>query len=361
LNLPVRKKEKGRRLTSAHTPSATSRRQFLQSTGKAALLSPALLIAPTVLARTANTATNLQALVNETYVRYKDVRDGNNANYIPYLATIPTHLFGIAIATPDGQCFTAGDTQHQFPIESISKLFTAALVMQESGPEVLKQKIGAEATGLPFNAAMAVELHEGKPLNPFVNAGAIATASLVTANTPQQRWDKIRNNMHRFAERSLSFNEAVYTSESTTNTHNRAIAWLLQSYGYMYSDPEQALDIYTKQCSVNIHTTDLATMGSVLINQGVHPVTGTPLINKDYLPFLLAEMATSGMYDASGTWMYEVGIPAKSGVGGGLLAISPGRYAIAAFSPPLDQFGNSVRAQLAIRHIARTLQLNIYL
>lgn len=348
-------------MTSAHTPSAISRRQFLQCTGKAALLSPALFAAPTALARTADTTTNLQTLVNEVFTRFKDVHDGNNADYIPYLANVPAHLFGVAIATPDGRCFTAGDAQYQFPIESISKLFTAALVMQESGPAVLKQKIGAEATGLPFNAAMAIELHQGKPLNPFVNAGAIATTSLVTAQNPQQRRDKILANMGRFAGRDLSLNDAVFASESSTNTHNRAIAWLLQSYGYMYSDPEQALDAYTRQCSINIHATDLAIMGSVLINQGRHPITGIQVINKEHIPFLLAEMATSGMYDASGTWMYEVGIPAKSGVGGGLLAISPGRYAIAAFSPPLDQFGNSVRAQLAIRHIARILHLNIYL
>jgi glutaminase len=303
---------------------------------------------------------DVQTLVNETHARYKNVREGNNASYIPYLAQVPSHLFGIAIATPDGQVFQAGDTSHLFPIESISKLFTAALVMNEAGPEVLQQKIGAEPTGQAFNSVMAIELHGGKPLNPFVNAGAIATTSLVQATNGEARWHNILENMRAFAGRPLSLNEAVYQSEAASNNHNRGIAWLLHSYGYMYSAPEQALDAYTRQCSVNVTTQDLAMMGAVLINQGRHPVTGANIIDRQHLPYLLAEMAANGMYDASGTWMYEVGVPAKSGVGGGILAIAPGRYAIAAFSPPLDTIGNSVRAQLAVKHIAKALELNIY-
>ncbi|MFI5022753.1 MAG: glutaminase A [Alphaproteobacteria bacterium] len=286
--------------------------------------------------------------------------DGKNADYIPYLATVPSHLFGIAVVTPKGKVIEAGDTNYAFAIESIAKVFTLALVMSESGPDVVKQKLGANATGLPFNSVIALELHNGNPLSPLVNAGAMATVSLVKASSADERWQKISANMDGFADAKLPLNQDVFKSESDTNQHNRAIAYLLKSAGYMYSDPMEACDIYTRECSIGITPRNLAIMAGTLANGGVNPVSGKRLLEMAYVPKILAEMAVEGLYDTSGAWQYDVGLPAKSGVGGGIMAVSPGNWAIAAFSPPLDGAGNSVRSQLAIAWIAAELKANIY-
>jgi glutaminase len=254
----------------------------------------------------------------------------------------------------------AGDTNYAFAIESIAKVFTLALVMSESGPEIVKQKLGADATGLPFNSVMALELHKGNPLSPLVNAGAMATVSLVKASSPDERWQKISANIDAFADAKLQLNEEVFKSESDTNQHNRAIAYLLQSAGYMYSDPMEACDIYTRECSIGITPRNLGVMAGTLANGGVNPLSGKRLLEKSYVPKILAEMAMEGLYDTSGEWQYDVGLPAKSGVGGGIMAISPGNWAIGAFSPPLDGAGNSVRSQRAIAWIADQLKANIY-
>ena len=302
----------------------------------------------------------LKQLMDDAHARFASVTDGKNADYIPYLAGVPSHLFGIAVATPDGKVIETGDADYAFAIESIAKVFTLALVMSESGPAVVKQKLGANATGLPFNSVMALELHKGTPLSPLVNAGAMATVSLVKADSPTERWHKISANLDAFANAELPFNNDVFKSESDTNQHNRAIAYLLQSAGYMYSDPMEACDIYTRECSVGITAKDLAVMAGTLANGGVNPVSGRRLLDEAHVPKILAEMAVEGLYDTSGAWQYDVGLPAKSGVGGGIMAISPGNWAIAAFSPPLDGAGNSVRAQLAIAWIADQLKANIY-
>lgn len=302
----------------------------------------------------------LQDLVNAAHARFSAVTDGKNADYIPYLATVPSNLFGIAIVTPDGKVIEVGDTSYAFAIESVSKVFTLALVMGEIGPDVIAQKLGTNSTGLPFNSVMALELHNDNPISPLVNAGAMATVSLVQAASPTERWTKISENMNDFATTALSLNQEVYKSESDTNQHNRGIAYLLQNAGYMYSDPMEACDIYTKQCSIGVTTKELAVMAGALANGGINPVSKKKLIEDSYVPKILAEMAVEGLYDTSGQWQYDVGLPAKSGVGGGIMAISPGNFAIAAFSPPLDKAGNSVRAQLAISWIASQLQANIY-
>jgi glutaminase len=302
----------------------------------------------------------LRQLVNDAHARFASETKGKNANYIPYLATVPSHLFGIAMVTPNGKVIEAGDTNYAFAIESIAKVFTLALVMSESGPEVVKQKLGANATGLPFNSVIALELHNGNPLSPLVNAGAIATVSLVKANSPDERWRKINSNMDDFADATLALNKEVFKSESDTNQHNRAIAYLLKSAGFMYSDPMEACDIYTRECSVGVTPRQLAIMAGTLANGGVNPLSGKRLLEKAYVPKILAEMAVEGLYDTSGAWQFDVGLPAKSGVGGGIMAVSPGNWAIAAFSPPLDTAGNSVKAQLAIAWIADQLKANIY-
>jgi glutaminase len=302
----------------------------------------------------------LKQLVDEAHTRFASVTTGKNADYIPYLAGVPSSLFGIAMATPDGKVIEAGDTDYAFAIESIAKVFTLALVLNESGPDIVKQKLGTNATGMPFNSVMALELHKGNPLSPLVNAGAIATVSLVKAGSADERWQRITDNMSNFANAKLPLNQDVYKSEADTNQHNRAIAYLLQSAGFMYSDAMEACDVYTKECSIAITPRNLAIMAGTLANGGVNPVSQKRLLEKSYVPKVLAEMAVAGLYDTSGSWQYDVGLPAKSGVGGGIMAISPGNWSIAAFSPPLDEAGNSVRAQLAIAWIASQLNANVY-
>jgi len=298
--------------------------------------------------------------VDEAHQRFVHVQDGKNADYIPYLAKVPSTLFGIAVVTVDGMALEAGDTRYEFAIESISKAFNMALVLEDLGPAELRQKIGANPTGEPFNSVMAIELHRGKPLNPCVNAGAMATVSLVKASSADERWNRIHDNMSLFAGRTLSLNEEVYKSEATTNQHNRGIAWLLASYGYMYSDPIEACDVYTKGCSVNITAVDLATMGATLAAGGINPVTKKRVIAEANAPKILAEITMNGLYDSTGDWQYRVGLPGKSGVGGGILAVVPGVLAIGTFAPPLDIFGNSVRGQLAAEYLSNQLKLNLF-
>ncbi len=286
---------------------------------------------------------------------------GVNASYIPYLATVDEALFGVAVVTADGQLFEAGDARFEFAIESLSKLFTMALAMQDVGAAEFHRKVGTNPTGMAFNSVMALELHDDQPRSALVNAGAISSTSLVPATDAEQRWQKILAVQSAFAGRQLALSQEVNASEQATNFRNRAITWLLHESGYVYSDPMQACDVYTRQCSTLITTIDLAVMGATLANRGVNPLTGAHVIDADTVPHILAEMTMAGLYQSSGDWAYTVGLPGKSGVGGGLLSVAPGQLAIAAFSPRLDPSGNSVRAQLAVAQIARELQLNLYL
>jgi glutaminase len=298
--------------------------------------------------------------VNAAYDRHTKNRRGKNAGYIPALADVDPQLFGICVATVDGQMFSAGDATRPFALESISKVFTAALAMEQAGPRAFHRKVGADPTGEAFNSVLALELHNDKPNSPMVNAGAMTTVSLVSATDADDRWRQILQIQSDFAGRKISLSEQIAASERATNFHNRAIAWLLLCGGYMYCDPMEACDVYTLQCSTLITTVDLATMGATLANGGVNPVTAKRVIAQANVPHVLAEMTMEGLYTTSGDWAYTVGLPAKSGVGGGLVAVSPGKMAIAAFSPPLDKAGNSVRAQAAITQIAHTLGLGLF-
>ncbi len=306
-------------------------------------------------------STQLQQLVDDAHAKYKADTGGKNADYIPILATVPSELFGVAIALPDGTMYTAGDVDYRFAIESTSKPFTAALVMQQhGGPQAIVDKIGVEPTGLPFNSKLAVEIYDARSVNPLVNAGAIASVSLVKAGSEEERWKMVLDNLSGFAGESLPLMDEVYDSEYTTSFSNRGIANNLYNYERLYSDPEEALRVYTKQCSVGVTTRDLALMGATLANGGVNPKTGKRLINEEYVPELLAIMLTAGFYDGSGYWSMTAGLPSKTGVGGGIVSVVPGKMAIAAFSPRLDEYGNSVRAQKAIRYIAGQLGVGIF-
>lgn len=305
-------------------------------------------------------AGDISAAVAAAHAAAKQVSGGANASYIPFLASVPPDLLGVAAVTADGQVFTAGDTDYGFAIESISKVFTLALAMEMLGPEAIRKKIGASATGLPFNSVMALELNSGKPLSPLVNAGAIATASLIPGEDADSCWRKILDCQSRFAGKPIRLSAEVNQSEQTTNFHNRAIGWLLYSAGTCYSDPMRAVDVYTRQCSTLITAADLAVMGATLAAGGVNPLTRERVISAANVPCILAEMAMEGLYTSSGEWAYAVGLPGKSGVGGGILAVAPGKLAIAAFSPPLDAAGNSVRGWAAAAHAAKALGLNLY-
>ena len=302
----------------------------------------------------------LQTALNDAYTQVKTVTGGANASYIPYLAQVPSTLFGLAIVTVHGDVITAGDSDYNFAIESISKAFNLGLAMKTIGPKTLRTKIGADPTGEPFNSVMAIELHHGSPLNPLVNAGAMATVSLIEGKTPDAIWQSILGNLSAFAGTALSVNEQVYASESATNQHNRGIAWLLKSYGYFYNDVDTCVDLYTRMCSVNVTAKELATMGACYANGGVNPLTQEQVVPKDIIPSILSELCMSGLYDSTGDWMYQAGVPAKSGVGGGLVAIVPGCLALAAFSPPLDPQGNTVKGQLALIDIIKKLNLNLF-
>lgn len=301
----------------------------------------------------------LQRLVTEAHASFKSVKEGKNADYIPYLAKVDPNLFGIVIVTVKGEVYTAGDSDYAFAIESISKPFTMGLVMQEHGAEAILKKIGVEPTGMPFNSVMAVEIHKGA-VNPLVNAGAMASVSLVKAASADERWDKILTTYSKFAGAKLHLNQEVYKSEADTNQHNRGIAELLYSYERLYADPLETTNVYTKQCSVGVTAKQLATMGATLANGGVNPVTGEQVIEAKHVPKILAVMMMAGFYDESGMWAWNTGLPAKTGVGGGIVAVVPGKFAIAAFSPPLDEAGNSVRAARAIRSIGEKLGVSLF-
>ena len=290
----------------------------------------------------------------------QSVNEGANASYIPYLASVPSNLFGIALAFTDGEILEVGDTRYDFAMESISKVFTLACVLEEMDKETFKSKIGSNASSEPFNSVIDLELHDEHPYNPFDNAGAIATVGLIGAASPEERWNKIIGTYNRFAGRELTVNDAVYRSESDTNAHNRGISWLLKSSGSLQVDPDHACDIYTRQCSVAITCRDLAIMGGTLANRGIHPVTGKRVIKEENVPPILAEMMMNGMYENTGNWLYSAGLPGKSGVGGGILAIVPGICALAAFAPPLDVHGNSVRGQKAGIFLSEILGWNLF-
>ncbi|GIU08294.1 MULTISPECIES: glutaminase A [unclassified Shewanella] len=302
----------------------------------------------------------LTDVMQQAFDKYKDKHGGKNASYIPYLAQVPSELTGIAFVSVDGEVTSFGDSSYHFAIESISKVITLALALEESGSEAVHSKIGADPTGLPFNSVLALEMHNGKPLTPLVNAGAIATVSLIKADDKEQRWKKILDCQSRFANSAIQLSEEVNQSEQTTNTHNQAISLLLKAGGNMYSDPLEACDVYTRQCSTLINCVELATIGATLANGGFNPCSKQTVIHTKNVSHVLADMMMEGLYERSGDWAYDVGVPGKSGVGGGLVAVIPNVGALAAFSPPLDPAGNSVKGQLMIKHICHLMGWNMF-
>jgi glutaminase len=269
-------------------------------------------------------------------------------------------IYGIALVTTDGQVYTTGDVTSEVSIQSISKVFTMAKVIEEQGPQAIADNMGVDATGQVFNSIVAVEQYRGSEMNAMVNPGAITATSMVSGASRDEIWNKILSYYSDFAGRQLSVNQEVYKSEADTNQRNQAIGRLMYAYGHIKEDPDRATDIYTEQCSVSVNAKDLATMAATLANGGKNPVTGKQVLDAKYVPNVLAVMATAGLYDDTGKWLYNTGLPAKSGVGGGIIAVSPGKFGIAVVSPPLDKAGNSVRAQKAIADISNAIGGNPY-
>ena len=300
-------------------------------------------------------------VVLEAYERYRPTADGAVSDVYPALARVPADLFGICVVSTNGAVFSVGDAEVEFAIMSVAKPFVFALVCQSLGPEEARRRLGVNSTGLAFNSLTAVERSGDGRTNPMVNPGAIAAASLVPGATAEAKWEFIRDGISRFAGRSLSLDEETYASASATNSRNQSIARLLQSYGRIDCDPADATDVYTRQSCLNITARDLAVMGSTLADGGVNPLTGERVIDATACRHTLAVMATAGLYETSGDWLYDVGLPGKSGIGGGIVTVAPGKGGLGTFAPRLDQAGNSVRGQLAARLLSKRLGLDIFL
>jgi glutaminase len=303
----------------------------------------------------------IQAAVDQAYAEFKSVTEGKNADYIKELANVDPSIFGIVVVDKQGRVYTAGDVKSQVSIQSVSKAFVLALVLEESGFAAIREKVGVNATGLPFNSIIAMEINKDSEINSMVNAGAIATTSLVEGATADEKWSNIVSKLSDFAGRKLEMDEPVYISEAGDNQRNLAKAMLLSAYQKIYFDPEQSVDVYTKQCALSVSARDLAVMAGTLASGGINPINKKRVVSAETVSYTLPVMATAGLYENSGAWLYQTGLPAKSGVGGALVAVVPGKFGIAVVSPPLDQAGNSVKGQLAIKYIVDKLKLNPYL
>lgn len=304
--------------------------------------------------------TKIKNALENSFEKYKSLQGGENASYIPYLSNVNPNLCSFTVVTTDGTVYSIGDDDYAFAIESISKVCTLALAMEELGPSAIREKIGDSPTGMSFNSVIAMELHEDKPLSPLVNAGAMATTSIIEAKDKEERWQKILAFQRKLMSEKVALSPDVNTSEQTTNFHNRAMAYLLYSANNIFSDPMDACEVYTRQCSTLVTSKDLAYMAATFANDGIHPITKEQVVAKENVPHILAEMTMEGLYEESGDFAYTVGLPGKSGVGGGMIAVVPGKMGIAAFSPPLNSFGNSLRSIHMIRDFAKAMNLNIY-
>ena len=302
----------------------------------------------------------VQQALSDAYDLYRTNTDGTNSQVYPALARVPSDLFGICIVGVSGKVYAIGECDYAFSIMSVSKPFVFALICELLGVEEARAKLGANATGYPFNSLAGIERQPKGITNPMVNSGAIAATSLVPGANREEKWKLLHGTLSRFAGRELPLNEEVYASATETNFRNQSIARMLQSYGSIYCDPVEAVDLYTKQCSLNVSARDLAVMAATLADGGVNPITKEQVVDPAICHYVLAIMATAGLYETSGDWLYDIGLPGKSGIGGGILAVSPGKGGLGTFAPPLDQAGNSVKGQLAAKYLSRQLGMDLF-
>ncbi len=301
-----------------------------------------------------------QEALDEVYERYRDLNTGKVADYIPELAKVDPSLFAIAVITCDGERYCVGDWEHEFTIQSVSKPFVYGMALQDYGREAVIKKVGVEPTGDRFNSIIELDKDSNKPLNPMVNAGAISTSSLIKGDTASQRFNRVLETFARYTGRRSGADMSVFLSERTTGHRNRAIAHLMLNFDLLGPNVEETLDLYFQQCSLLVNTLDLASMAATLANEGVNPITGVRALKTEYIRDLLTVMMTCGLYDFAGEWAYRVGMPAKSGVGGGMVAVSPGVAGIGVFSPLLDERGTSVRAIKVCEDLSRMFGLHIF-
>ncbi len=307
------------------------------------------------------TRSQIKQAVEEAYSECKNITGGHNADYIPFLANINPDLFGISLTLTDGTTFNVGDTDYRFGIESVSKVLTAILVLKQYGAEGVLKQIGADATGLPFNSIFAILLENDHPSTPLVNAGAITACSMVRPQGDSWgKWEAIINNITALCGSEAQVLDELYRSETETNFNNRSIAWLLKNYNRIYDEVDMSLDLYTRQCSVGITSEQLAICAGTIANGGVNPVTKENVFARELAPKITTLISSVGFYQNTGDWLYTSGIPAKSGVGGGVLGVYPGVMGVAAFAPPLDEAGNSVKAQAAVKAIMKKLDLGVF-
>jgi glutaminase len=304
-------------------------------------------------------ASPLRAFLKDLHGRYQPLHEGKVADYIPELTKANPDWFGLCVTTVDGQVFAYGDTEQSFTIQSISKPFVYSLALEQHGRDYVLEHIGVEPSGDAFNS-IVLEAGSKRPHNPMVNAGAIAAASLIKGEGPAERLNCVLDMFRRFIGHEVPVDMAVFTSERATGHRNRAIAHLMLNFGKLQGDLEDSLDLYFKQCSVLVNCADLATMAATLANGGVNPMTGERAMSTQYVRDVLSLMHTCGMYDFAGEWAYRVGLPAKSGVGGGIIAVVPGQAGIGVFSPLLDERGNSARGIQACAELSERFGLHIF-
>lgn len=302
----------------------------------------------------------VRAALEDARIRFASVREGEIPNYYPALAEMNPDLFGIAVVATSGQIVAAGDADAPFTIMSIAKPFVLALVLDQLGPDAIRTLIGVNATGYPFNSAVPIDISGNRQNNPMVNPGALAVTSLVPGASLDARWNAIVACLSQFAGRDLALDQAILESALSSNHRNRALANLLYTTGRLYADPAETVELYTRQSSLSVTALDLAIMGATFAGGGINPLTGQPVVSAAVCRRVLAVMATAGLYETSGEWLYDVGLPGKSGVGGGIVTVSPGKGGLATFAPPLDAAGNSVRGQLVARYLAQRLGLDLF-
>ncbi len=301
----------------------------------------------------------IRRLVDEAYRRYLPVRDGAVSLVYPALGTADPSHFGVVVAGVAGQTHGAGDSTVPFSIMSVAKPFVFAIACAALGVDDVQTRIGVNATGLPFNSLTAVERQPDGRTNPMVNSGAIATVGLIGGGSVEQRWEHIEGGLSGFAGRPLAIDQDLYRSAAASNHRNRAIAQLLHSLGALESDPDDTVELYTRQSCMSVTAEDLAIMGATLADGGVNPRTGERVVDLPTCRATLSTMIIAGMYETSGDWLYAIGLPGKSGIGGGMVTVSPGKGALGTFSPPLDSAGNSVRGRLCAAYLSQTLGLDI--
>ena len=303
---------------------------------------------------------NLNNILSDLVKKYSLNTTGETASYIPELSKVNHDLFGLAVVTNTGEVFQAGDSSVKFTIQSASKPFIYGMALEEHGREFIRSRIGVEPSGEAFNSIVELEKHTHRPYNPMINSGAIAVSSFIQDKNGEKRLDRVLKVFSKYAGHNILIDEAVFDSEKKTAHRNRSIAHLLRHFEIIGDDIEASLDLYFKQCSILFDTKDLAFMAATLANGGIQPRTQERVIKSEFIPDILSLMFTCGMYDSAGEWAYTVGLPAKSGVSGCLLAVVPGHLGIAAYSPLVDKQGHSVRSMLAIKELVSYYKLNIF-